>query len=97
MTVSNSNNINQAILEAVRTKRGYPAKDVLEEAGKQLNALNNQHLQEAILAHWQSMFTNGILAWGVSLLDYEPLGSRFHMSVTGRPLLHGHGIALSFN
>jgi hypothetical protein len=79
-------NIRKALLDAIASllvgRESCSPEQVLEVVGKKLNAKNNKDLQRLILAEWQQLFTNGLLAWGRDFADRND--PWFHVTDRGK-------------
>lgn len=87
MNMAHGASIPQAILEVVSQRgSGQQVEKILESVCEKLGeARPNAALQKEILAHWQNMFTNGTLVWGVDLLNPNP--PWFHIADRGKKTL----------
>jgi hypothetical protein len=85
MSAEKAVDVRKVLLESIEAMSGWGVSKVLEEAGNRLNADRDKALQQAILVQWQSLFTNGLLAWGVDLRNCDP--PWFHVTDRGRETL----------
>lgn len=84
--MSDSTDVRVVLLETITKMGANPFHhDILTQAGKRLNAGNNEAIQQAILAQWQNLFTSGLLAWGRNLENPDP--PAFHFTDRGKETL----------